>query len=324
MGRIAVEGTNNRPFVEAISGYINKVTLTGLVAVYPWQNHDERESISQVIHVNSLKSIIIDNTNQSQLNSYPSFFVKEILDLIQKSKSLNTTHKNKFRQFISETNARIKQKDQLIAMSEQEIKNLKNEQQFYQNQKNEQTPKLQDIKKRFLQISSQFQKANIAYQEYLEERTNYQFQLDLALHDYNLPVNELYNNLLEQTFDRYRTNIQDEYLSWLYIVDSGRLSNIKKSKKQIPNFITKAKILYSYVKNNPQEGRPTIGIIVVYESKFILNNIPDFQTMQLKLEREKQNNPLIFNKECTVTRIKRMFEYSIPIKMISEKCGILE
>ncbi|KPA16767.1 hypothetical protein MHK_003016, partial [Candidatus Magnetomorum sp. HK-1] len=305
--------------------YVNRVTLTGLVAVYPWQNQGETESISQVIHVDSLKSIIIDNTNQSQLNAYPSFFVKEVLDLIQKSKSLNTTHKNKFRQFISETNARIKQKDQLIALSEQEIKNLRKEQQFYQNQKNEQTNKLQDVKKNLSQISSQFQKANKAYQAYLKERTNYQIQHDLALHDYDLTPNELYNNLLEKTFDRYCTNIRDEYLSWISIVDSGRLSIIKKTKKQIPNVITKAKILYSYVKNKPQKGRPTFGIIVVYVSKFVLKNIPDFQTMHLKLDREKQNSgPLIFNKKCTVTRLKRMFEYNIPIKMISEKCGILE
>jgi len=324
VGRTSVESSNNRPFVEAISGYINRVTLTGLVAVYPWQNQSETESISQVIQVDSLKSIFIDNTNQSQLNVYPSFFVKEVLDLIQKSKSLNITYKNKFRQFISETNAHIKQKDQLIALSEQEIKNLKEEQQFYQNQKNEQNNKLQNVNQNLFQITYQFQKANNTYRAYLEERTNYQFQLDLALDDYNSSPNELYNNLLEQTFDRYRTNIRDEYLSWIYIVDSARLEIIQKTKKQIPNLITKAKILYSYVKNNPQEGRPTRGIIVVYVSKFVLKNIPDFQTIQLKLEKEKQKSTLIFNKECTVTRLKRMFEYNIPIKMISEKCGILE
>jgi len=323
MGRISVEGINNRPFVEAISGSVNKVTLTGLVAVYPWQDKvDSQFSNNQVIHADSLKAIIIDNTNQSQLNVYPSFFVKEVLDLIQKSQTFNSTHKNKFRQFITETNARIKQKDQLIALSEQEIKNLNNEQLFYQKQKNEQTNKQNEVQQNLFQITSQFKKANRTYQAYLREKTSFQFQLDLAIDDYNIPGNELYNNLLERTFDRYRTNIRDEYLSWISIVDSGRLVKFQKQKIQIPNCITRAKILYTYVKNNPQEGRPTRGIIVIYESKFVLNNIPDFKSMQLKIERKEQHTPLTFNKECTVTRLKRMFEYSIPIQMISEKCGI--
>ena len=48
IGRISVEGTNNRPFVEAISGNVNKVTLSGLVAVYPWQNKGSSQAINQV------------------------------------------------------------------------------------------------------------------------------------------------------------------------------------------------------------------------------------------------------------------------------------
>ena len=74
-----------------------------------------------------MEIFVVENTTLSRLNVYPSWFVKDALDLLQKAKTQNLAQQNQFRSLLSDVRVRVDQQDQKILEANELLRRLQAE-----------------------------------------------------------------------------------------------------------------------------------------------------------------------------------------------------
>ena len=155
------------------------------------------------------------------------------------------------------------------------LQRLESERRFYQQELQKRQGEKAAVEQQLAPLEADFQKVNSEYRNFLSRRNVYQFQTDFKLDDYNVAPDQMYSNILKACYDRFRTNIREEFLSWVTVVNFNQLTDYSESRREIPARLEAARILYPYVQNN-LEGRPTRGLLVVFKARFDMTGIPDY------------------------------------------------
>ena len=313
-GLVKYDKISNRPNVMAISGKENQISILALLAVYPWRNPDnlENPSIPKKAVLRQVDISALEESTLSKLNQYPSFFIKDAMNFVQESKSKNLSYQSQLRSFINQITERIKHQEQIITLAQNALKHFTEEKHFHLKQLCQRENDLTRSYSELEQAKQAFKKTNHLYKEFLASKKVYQMLMDLTLDDYEFGAQKLYEQLSKKTYLRFKTNIKEEFISWVSIIDNGQLSRFETNKDKINAQLLKAKIVYTYVRNNPQEGRPTRGVLFVFQSKFVLDSLPDYgfaksgpqSTNLIKEDKTLRSEPL---KDCSV-----LPEISIP------------
>lgn len=286
-GRLQVENTTDRPFIKAISGTSNRVAVVGLLAVYPWDAEPSPPVSPTWLQQSSMEIFVIDNATLSKLNTYPSTFVKDAQTFLEKAKTQNLTYKSQLRSMLMDTRTRLEQETQHMLEAQEILTRLQNEQNFYKMELEKRQSEKNRLESDMNPVQQKYIMANKNYRNFLSTRTIYQFQTDFQLDEYTASPEQVYASLVKACFDRFKTNIREEFLSWVTIVDFYQLTEFRETRREIPATIESVKILYPYVQNN-LEGRPTRGLILVFKAKFLMDQIPDYSPIKSNIASTTQ------------------------------------
>ena len=276
-GRVQPEQTTNNFFVKVLTGTVNKISVVGLLAVYAWSQPDAGSSaiLSSSAPPASLELFQVDNATFTRLKAYPSGFVQDAQSFLEKAKSQNLTFQSQLRSLLSDVRTRLDQEEQSVVQASAILRRLESERRFYAQELQKRQGEKAALEQQLAPLEADFQKANAEYQNFLSRRSVYQFQTDFKLDDYNVAPDQMYSNILRDCFDRFRTNIREEFLSWVTVVNFNMLTDYSEARREIPARLEAARILYPYVQNN-LEGRPTRGLLVVFKARFDMTGIPDY------------------------------------------------
>ena len=100
--------------------------------------------------------------------------------------------------------------------------------------------------------------------------------MTLHLQDYTETAEAVYSKLLKQCYDRFMANIREEFLSWVGIVDMNQLSTYRENAQTYPVALEASRIVYTSKWNNRDEGRTTLGLLLIFRARFDIKNVPDF------------------------------------------------
>jgi formylglycine-generating enzyme len=275
-GKVEVTNKVNRPYSRSISGAVDYAAVAGLFVIYPWATGTPREAVPTWIDQTKMEIYIVENTTLSRLNVYPSWFVKDALDLLQKAKTQNLAQQNQFRSLLSDVRVRVDQQDQKILEANELLRRLQGEFQYYQTERERRQTDLATTENQLRLVMTDFDKANKDYRTFLSSRKIYQFQSDVALQDYTETAEVVYARLLKQCYDRFMANIREEFLSWVGIVDMNQLSAYRDNAQAYPVALEASRIVYTSKWNNRDEGRTTLGLLLIFRARFDIKNVPDF------------------------------------------------
>jgi formylglycine-generating enzyme required for sulfatase activity len=298
-GRVQIEQTTNNFFVKALSGSVNKVSVVGLLAVYPWsQTQDVAATPPTAQTPSNLELFQVDNNTFSRLKAYPSAFVQDAQSFLEKAKSQNLTFQSQLRSLLSDIRTRLDQEEQAVIQAKTILQRLESERIFYRQEFHNRQSGKDLMIQQLTPLESDYQKANADYRAFLNERSVYQFQTDFKLDDYNLAPDQMYSNIMKACYDRFKTNIREEFLSWVTVVNFNQLSDYREFRKEIPARLEAARIIYPYVQNN-LEGRPTRGILSVFKARFDINGIPDYTPGGNAKKEDLTTTPIVSGRNFT-------------------------